>query len=71
LDFGGLADEGAMFCVAKVGFSLGLFFMQLFSLLLIFFPLRQYHAERLCNLLMQLAWKLAPRNDESSKGSEP
>jgi hypothetical protein len=57
--------------VAGVGFSLGLFFMQLRSLLLIFLPLRQYHAKRLCNLLMQLAWKVAPRNDESSKGSEP
>jgi len=57
--------------VARVGFSLGLFFMQLFSLLLIFLPLRQYHAERLCNLLMQLTLNVAPRNDESSKGSEP
>jgi len=71
LNFGGLADEGAIFWVARVGFSLRLFFMQLLSLLLFFLPLRQYHAERLCNLLMQLAWKVVPRNDESSKGSEP
>jgi hypothetical protein len=55
----------------KGDFSLGWFFMQLLSLLLIFLPLRQYHAKRLCNLLMQLTWKVAPKNDESSKGSEP
>jgi hypothetical protein len=46
-------------------------FRQLFSLLLILLPLRQYHAEWLCNLWMQLAWKVTLRNDESSKGSEP
>jgi hypothetical protein len=55
----------------KGDFFLRWFFMQLLSLLLIFLPLCQYHAKRLCNLLMQLAWKVALRNDESSKGSEP
>jgi hypothetical protein len=46
-------------------------FQQLFSLLPILLPLCQYHVERLCNLWMQLAWKVTLRNDESSKGSEP
>jgi hypothetical protein len=70
LDGGGLADWGAFGMLVLV-FVLFDVFRQLFSLLLILLPLRQYHAERLCNLWMQLAWKVTLKNDESSKGSEP
>jgi hypothetical protein len=36
-----------------------------------FLPLRQCLAEFLCNLLMQLLWRMMPRSDEKSKRSEP
>ncbi len=36
-----------------------------------FFPLRQCMAELLCNVLMQLLWRVMLRNDENLKGSEP
>jgi hypothetical protein len=42
---------GFVFLVFGHFFSLWLFFMQLLSLLLIFFPLRQYHVELLCKSL--------------------
>jgi hypothetical protein len=38
-------------------FFLWLFFMQLLSLLLIFFSLRQYHAELLCKSLDAISTK--------------
>ncbi len=36
-----------------------------------FFPLRQCFAELLCNVLMQLLWRVMLKNDENLKGSEP
>jgi hypothetical protein len=54
-----------------ISLSLWLFFMQLLSLLLIFFRCASIMRSYCVNLLMQLALKVTLRNDESSKGSEP